>query len=240
MAMDEWNTRIHYICITCPVPKPRCFPRLDPWPNLGTFPRCMSRMRSCWQWLRKHVQPQSNGVSCYRNCLSWSSWVTRICNDLYGMSKLGKYEAMIRNVFFLWGGGCEDGYIISGWCQMGNSITEICKISGCFWMAGQPTPPLLPAYELLVSLNKAFLNPYFWGWVTWGGGWLINHNDWEFLSRSNLGRIQLNNLCQKMLTESLESENDFNLEHTHHIWHHGKRDRIWTYWNDNDKHFCTL
>ena len=34
-------------------------------------------------------------------------------------------------------------------------------LSMIFLMAGQPTPPNLP----LVSLNKALLNPYFWGGV---------------------------------------------------------------------------
>ena len=112
MAMDEWNTKcIIYApwTIKLHVPfKTLVFSMFVPG-QLGKIPRCMSRIRSCWQWLRKHVQPQGNGVSCYRNCLSWSIWVTRICNDLYGMSKLGKkYEAMIRNVFF-------PGWWVWGW-----------------------------------------------------------------------------------------------------------------------------
>ena len=160
MAMDQWNTRIHYICITCPVPKPRCFPRLEPWPNLGTFPRCMSRMRSCWQWLRKHVQPQSNGVSCYRNCSSWSIWVTRICKTFMACQRGEKWGKVYFSV-----GGCGDGYIIRGWCQMGNSITEICKISWCFSMAGQPTPrnarpPEIRPYYGLMNCWFPLRRPY--------------------------------------------------------------------------------
>ena len=65
-------------------------------------------------------------------------------------------------------------------------------------MAGQPTPPalmhppwnkaLLRAYEPLISLNKAFLNPYFCGgWVGWpvmkvGGGCWWLHSIWWRLS----------------------------------------------------------
>ena len=34
---------------------------------------------------------------------------------------------------------------------------------------------LFRAYEPSVSLNKALLNPYFWGGYVWGGGWLNSH-----------------------------------------------------------------
>ena len=52
-------------------------------------------------------------------------------------------------------------------------------------MAGQPKPPNVPtpprnkglirAYQPLVSLNKALLNPYFWGGYVARGGRLAGH-----------------------------------------------------------------
>ena len=56
-----------------------------------------------------------------------------------------------------------------------------CSLISIHFLAGQPTPPNVPppeirAYLGLVSLNKALLNPYFWGGYVARGGWLNSHD----------------------------------------------------------------
>ena len=72
-------------------------------------------------------------------------------------------------------------------------------MSRCMIMAIQPTPPptypprnkaLLRAYYPLVSLNKALLNPYFWGGYV-RGGWLNSH---DMISLAFLD-CKINSLC---------------------------------------------
>lgn len=152
---------------TCPVQKSWCFPCLF-LANLGKFLDGSSgfdHVGNDYASMYSHRAMESAATETARAGATESQESATTC-----MACQSWGENMRQSLFF-WGGGCGDGYIISGWCQMGNSITEICKISWCFWMAGQPTPRNARprAYELLVSLNKALVDPYFLGGYVGGG-----------------------------------------------------------------------
>ena len=147
MAMDQWNTRIHYLCtlkklqLHVPFKKPWCFPTFVTLVfNLGHF---LDGSSGC-----DHVGNDCASMYSHRameSAATETAWAgaaesQESATTCMACQSGGEICGNDRQCFFLgwWLWGWE---IISRWCQMGNSITEICKISWCFWMAGQPTPP---------------------------------------------------------------------------------------------------